>query len=157
YLLCAKTEAPLRSAGPFVARTVAPSIKDGEAFELVAPKAALAGPLAKTARAAFAALRERWIVSDAAERRDHGGRAPDFGDPVPVIDSVSGVATDVVEILESAAVLRLTAALADASPLVRIELVPDVAGRARDFTNELPVGDLAPLLALPRWVQAAGF
>jgi hypothetical protein len=153
YVVLGAFEEQVISAGPFLARTVAHAIGAGPTLELVAPKESLTGPLARTARASLAALRERLIVADADGRKKHGGREPDFGDPGAVIASISGFGADSIAVLESASEARITATFSEGAPLVRIELSPDPMGAARELTRTLPVGGLDPLLTLPDWVD----
>jgi hypothetical protein len=157
YAIFGPSEALIVSAGSFLARSVAPAIGAGPTLELVAPKESLSGPLSEAARATFGALRERLVVADAAGRRDHGGRAPDFGDPSAVIASVSGLGDGMIAVLGSASEARVTATFSEGTPLVRVELSPDAMGAARDLTRTLPVGSLEPLLTLPDWVDAVLF
>ncbi|HEX4339761.1 MAG TPA: hypothetical protein VH062_27825 [Polyangiaceae bacterium] len=156
HLILGESESAVLVAGPFVATNgVAPS--NGTDVALVAPHAALAGPIATGLAGGFASLRDTWLVADAAARKEHGGRTPDFGDPAAVVRMASAFAEQLVAVLGSAEEARLDVTLTGDAPLCRGELVAGATGRARELTDGLAVGDLEPVRALPGWVEAALF
>jgi hypothetical protein len=155
YLIVARSKEHVRVGGAYVARTLAPSLGEGPVFELVAPAAALRGPLSNALRASVTELREAWKIADVTSRARHGGRAPDYADPEVVMAAVGARLDAVLAVLGTAGDARCTATLLDPAPLVRVELAADRAGAARDLVTELVTSDLQPLTSLPAWTQAA--
>ncbi len=81
HLLIASSSTDLTSLGPYVTRSLpAEPLPDGGAIVASVPRAAIEGVLVPRLDALWATTRSFLAAADAKSRRDHGGRAPDFGD-----------------------------------------------------------------------------
>lgn len=144
----------LRLGGAYVARA-APLPADGDDLELTVPRAALAGVISSSIDRFAAAERAALEAADDANRRLHGGRAPDFGDPAAVIGALSGVSDEIRSLLESTARVHVRATLVEPPFRARVDLEPEAIGATRTFTDTLASGDLSVVAALPASTEAA--
>jgi hypothetical protein len=120
--------------------------------EISASHADLAGPVRALVTRTGEALRRRLEASDAENRARHGGRAPDFADPKPVMAALDMLTEELAAVAASTTRARMIAKL-EPVPTVRVEITPEQRGTARDLMKDLPRGDLSLLRSLPSWVD----
>ena len=133
YLLVAQTRADLLEGGPYAARTLPTAPVPKEELALAVGEAAMNGPM------------KAWMAG-AAKRLDALPAALQ-----QALEPVRGVLESTGDLTSA----RLTAGIGDVSTRVEARLVPRAGTRARTFVDELDVGDLSPLLALPADTLAA--
>ena len=154
-LVLGSDPAVLRDAAGYVASGVPASSATPGSLVLRARKAALVGTVAPALAAGFAEVRDELTAAALLARATHGGRAPDFADPEVVIRSLGAAAESFFELVRSSAELRVSAALLDSAPSLRLEITPEKTGSAAEWVGRAGVGDLTPLLRLPEWSDAA--
>lgn len=152
YLALGSGDEVLRAASADVATAPIPDVSAGAVAEIVASHAALAGPLHDLVSKIGEAARRRLEASDAENRRRHGGRAPDFANPEPVIAALVMLTAGIGGVISSTSRARAFAKL-EPAPSVRVEITPEERGLARDLMRESPRGDLSLLAGLPSWVD----
>ena len=150
YLLVAPSPSPLVAAGPFVARTLPGRPQVAEPLVLSARQPALKGAIVKLLREAWRARAAELKAADRSNRERHGGRAPDFGDPLAALSGVDAAVDAAGAVLEGARELKLIVDPQEAQLELRAELAPEADGPAAELVRELEGADLGPLLELPR-------
>jgi hypothetical protein len=153
-LLLSPNPDALRLGGGYVARSAAMPA-DGDDLELTVPRTALAGVISSSIDRFAVAERAALEAADDANRRLHGGRAPDFGDPAAVIAALSGASDEIRALLESTARVHVRAALVEPPFRARVDLEPEATGATRAFTDALASGDLSVVATLPATTEAA--
>lgn len=149
YLLASNSSEHLVSGGPFVARTLPKRHMPSEPIALVAPKAALSGPIAAQLKQAWADYRARLQASKQRAQARHGGRPADFANPSVALRGASGAVTDLIDVLASAEQLRVVVDPASDHLELRVQLKPGPSGAAQQFVHGMTTGSAQPLLALP--------
>jgi hypothetical protein len=152
YLVLGSGAEVLRGAAADVATAPILDVSAGAVAEIVASHAELDGPLKDLVTKIGEAARRRLEASDAENRLRHGGRAPDFADPEPVIAALGMLTEGIARVVSSTSRVRATVKL-EPTPSLRVELTPEEHGAARDLMKELPRGDLSVLAGLPSWVD----
>ncbi len=151
YLLWAETSDDLVKSGPYVARTLPTRPAEKGQIVMVATRASLAGPLAKRVRDGWAAFRKEKEDEDKKLRQEHGGKAPDFGDPAAALADVDGKVSRVATLLSDLEEARATIDFDNAGVHARLTMKPAADnGPATQEFAAMVTGDTAPLLALPR-------
>lgn len=154
-LLLGTSQAHVLDAARYLARGAVVATQPGPAFVLEARKAALGKILVPAVRTSLGRVMEDLRSADRAARDRHGGKDPDFGDPAPVLQSLSRVGDGWVALLETARMARLSGFLAPTSTMrLRMEIEPDESGAARETMAALPVGSANSLLTLPASTRA---
>ncbi|MBX3182189.1 MAG: hypothetical protein KIT72_09960 [Polyangiaceae bacterium] len=157
YLLIASRREALTLAGPYVARTLPGSPPAKEPIVVTSPKEVLSGTLAKRIREVWKKRREQLEAADVEARKQRDGRAPDFGDPAAAVLGIDGAVSDLAAILEGAEVARLVVRPEAAHLEAELSVVPKATGEAKTLVDEMVVGPLTALGALPRDTAAALF
>jgi hypothetical protein len=121
------------------------------------PKKGLAGPFAGLMRARWKTYRAELEATDRANRQQHGGRAPDFGDPMVALGGVGAIVEGLAGALETSKQAKLVVTPLDERLEAKLELETEPGGKAASALAQMPVGDLAPLLALPKGMDLAIF
>lgn len=151
YLLSGETADDLIRCGPYVSRTLPTRPPEKGHVVVVAPRAALAGPLAKRIRDGWASMRKDKEEQDRKDREAHGGKAPDFGDPTAALADVDTKVSRLAALLGDLEAARATLGLDASGVHVRLDLTPAAGGgpASQEFAA-MVTGDTAPLLSLPR-------
>jgi hypothetical protein len=153
WLVLASDSQTLASAGAYVARRLPSdtSLVSVASFAAIAPASAVAGPVATRLTAAWAATRAWLLDSARTEREAHGGRAPDFTDPVAIVDTVDAVVNDCVGRLVRAGELRIEGDARDDDLRVYVRATPGAASvdLGDGGLSEDGLGDTRPLAELP--------
>lgn len=133
YLLVAQTRADLLEGGPYAARTLPTVQAPKEELVVQVGEAAMSGPV------------KPWLAG-ASKKLDALPAA--LQQPLAPLRSMFESAGDMAS-------ARLTGVIGDVSTRIDVRLVPRAGSGARTFVDELDVGDLSPLLALPADTLAA--
>jgi hypothetical protein len=144
WLLVASDASALASVGPFV-RLRLPSdtaLASSKALSAIVPAAAMRGAIASDASDRWASTRA-WLGERArVEREEHGGRAPDFGDPEAIVATADALVAAGLSGLTHAGDVRLDAEAGDDDVTLDVRtLLPPGAGD--DGASSL--GDTRPL------------
>ena len=155
HVLVAREAEHLTRFGPFVARTLPKRTMPAEGLSAQISKKALAGPLAKAVRARWKAYASELEAQDRKNREKHGGRAPDFGDPLVALRGVGAAVDAVAAALESSKGGKLAVLPRDDRLEAKLEIEAEPGGKAAETIRDMAVGSLAPLLVLPNDVHFA--
>jgi hypothetical protein len=150
YLLAAESAGELAAAGAYVARSLPTRPAPKAPIGLVAREEALKGPIGEGLRRMWRGYAVELEDLDRANRRQHGGRAPDFGDPAAALAGIGSAVDSLAELLAGAKTLELRIAPQAARLDVRVELQAQKQGELAELLRGLTLGDHAPLLALPK-------
>ena len=154
YLVAARSEADLVTLAPYATRTLPGRPVSPHALVVTVTHAALAGAIRDELISSVSTLRGTAVMLDAALRRQHGGRAPDFGDPTAVIDGLDDYARGKIALLADLGGAVVTLDAGDDDVTVEVSLSPGAGPSAKVFDG-LKVGDAAPLLTLSADTEAA--
>ncbi len=154
YLILASTPADLASLAPYATRTLPSRPKSTHALVVSVTHAALAGPLHDRLAAQVAELRASATKLDLSLRAEHGGKAPDLGDPAVVIQALDDAARDRLALLADLATADITLDAGEDDVVVEVRLTPGPGPSARAFAG-LVTGDATPLLTLSADTDAA--
>jgi hypothetical protein len=151
WLLLASSEEDLARLGPYAVRTMPSRAAPVEAGAIVAdvPQSAMAGALGPWLAARWGEIRAWLGAKDEEQRAKHGGRAPDFGDPQPIVEALDGAVRERVALVAQARGARVIVDPGDDE--VHAELTLDPGGdaeSARQLASMVP-GDARPLAASP--------
>jgi hypothetical protein len=152
YLVMGSSVDAVRSAAAHVATAPISEARRGEIAEVAVSHAELAGPIRALVSKIGEEARKRLESSDLEDRARHGGRAPDYADPEPIIAALGLFTDESASVVSSTSRVRATARV-EPAPSVRVELTPEETGPARDLMTALPLGDLSLLTRLPSWAE----
>jgi hypothetical protein len=143
YLVVARSDADLARLGPYAYRSMPVLPHPAETSAVVAQL--MPGALAAYASSSWNDARTWLADRDAEQRAKHGGRAPDFGDPQAILDSVDVVVKRRLGLLADAktATVEIEAGDGDVSADLRLE--PQDADAAAAIMS----GDTRPLADVP--------
>jgi hypothetical protein len=131
--------------GPYAYRTLPTRPLPKADLAATARHAALAGPIRAFVDREWRTVHAFLLDKDAEQRRAHGGRAPDLGDPKALVDELDAIeaayATRVTDMDHADATLVLDADSVHA----RVTLAPPRAGEARSWFDDLRGGPTEPL------------
>lgn len=150
YLLVSTQREPLVEGGPYVVRSLSKQPAPKEPVVVIASKEALAGPIASRIRTAWKKRRDELQELDLSARKARGGRAPDFGDPAAALLGIESAIDDLISILQGSEQAKLIVRPGAAHLEAELEVQPKASGEAKKLIDELPVGKLARIQALPR-------
>jgi hypothetical protein len=148
WLIVANDAAAASAVGPYVARVLGARPPPAEALTVEVRETALRGAVISTLRAKWSESRAA-LSALAAQARKSAGRPADFGDPEAMLLSADERVASLLGLLESSRRLGLTLTSGEGRVTLGVELEPAPGGAAEKVVQSLPVGDLAPLLALP--------
>lgn len=149
YLLVAPATADLEMLGPYVSRTLPQRPLPEGAITADLPRSSVQGILAPAATDAWSGLTTFLLAEDQRARADHGGRAPDFGDPKALVGAVDGLVQKRLTVLRDLDKARVELDVGDDGLSLFTTLTPQASGPARSWVDAMKVGDLAPLTKLP--------
>jgi hypothetical protein len=152
YLLVARSEADLVTLAPYATRTLPTRPPPAHAAVLTVPRGALAGALKDRLTAGIADARGVASMLDETLRKEHGGQAPELGDPGAVIQGLDDLAHQKLAVLDSLDHAEVVLDAGEAALTVEASLVPKVG--QKPFAD-LTTGDASPLMTLSADVQGA--
>ncbi len=153
-LVLGSGEALVASAGPYLSRRGPPSSESGPLMQVEATQVALQRVVVPALRILLARRLEALREDDVRLRKEHAGRAPDFGDPGVLIDACSSGIARALAVLESCHRVRAFLSLAPDTVRLRLEGEPANTGAARDAVAGMTVGSAGSLLDLPESTRA---
>ena len=157
YLLIARASEDLAQLGPYVSRTLPHRAVPAEGAVVVdVPRAAL-GTLVKPK------LEELWsgtkaflLSEDERMRRQHDGRAPDFGDPKAIVAVLDAWISKRIAVVADLEKMRIAIDFGDEGVSIISTMTPlGSGGAAAKWTDAMAVGDSLPIANLPASSAAA--
>jgi len=151
WLLVAPRAADLTSLGPYAFRTM-PTLAappGSSAITVTLPPASLAGPVATRLGRAWEEQRAWLVARDEEQRAKHGGRAPDFGDPRPIIDALDAFARAEIATLAGSKAARVEIDPGDDDVHAEAFVTPGDGDAGASALAAMATGDASPLLKLP--------
>ena len=159
YLLIARRSEDLGRLGPYVTRTLPkrPLPPEGAVvFDM--PRAALGTLLKPRLEDLWGTARIFLLREDERMRRDHGGRAPDFGDPKAIVGAADAWVTRRIAVFGDLEKMRIAVDLVEEGISIVSTMTPaGGGGPAAKWTDAMSIGDVKPLAALPATAAAALF
>jgi hypothetical protein len=151
WLVLASSDEALARLGPYAVRTMPTEAAPAEAGAIVAdvPPSALAGPLSFWLGARWGQTRAWLGARDDEQRAKHGGRAPDFGDPRPLVDALDDAVTRRIALLAGARGARLVVDAGDDEVHVELAVTPGFDAASASQLTAMTPGDTRPLAAAP--------
>ena len=157
YLVVARRSEDLGKLAPYVTRTLPkrPLPADG-AVVFDVPRAAHASVMKPKLDDAWASAKSFLLGEDERMRRNHGGRAPDFGDPKAIVGAADAWVTRRIGIVGDLEKMRIAVDVIEDGVSIVSTMTPAAGGGpATKWTDAMMLGDLAPLGALPATSAAA--
>jgi len=156
WLVLASAEKDFARLGPYAYRTMPTKAAPGSAAMVAT---VLPGALAGTVSAQLSArweMSRAWLAArDEEQRAKHGGRAPDFGDPRPILDAVDVAVKRRIALVTHATAARLELTAQDGDVRADLFLTPGPGEAGAGLVARLHPGDARPLGDLPAEVLAA--
>ncbi len=149
YFVVATDRELLGSVGPYVARTLPRRPLPQHALALRASQHALVSSAVPALRSLWAGFRTLLADRDRAARAEHGGRAPDFGDPAQVILGLDTAAEAALSVLENAQSLEVDLDPEPSRLTLSFALSPAPGSPAQAALTNFAHGNAQALLALP--------
>jgi len=151
WLVLASGEADLARLGPYAVRTMPTKAAPSEVAALVAdvPQAALAGALSSWVGARWGQTRAWLEARDDEQRSKHGGRAPDFGDPRPVVAALDRVVKGRSALLAQARTAHLVIDAGDDDVHAELLVTPGADEASAGLLGSMTPGDARPLDDVP--------
>jgi hypothetical protein len=149
YLVLARNEDDLLRFGPYAYRTVPSHPNPTADARMFAPHEGLVSLRAHLI-SMWDPLKTRLRDQDLSTRAQHGGRAPDYGDPAAIVDALDGALQARLAVLGDLDAAELTLETSGDELHAGLSLVPlPDKGPASQLFDTMLTGDAAPLGALP--------
>ena len=147
WLVLASSQEASASFGPYAVRTMPTKAAPTESAAIVAdvPQSALAGPVPRWLGARWAESRAWLGARDDEQRAKHGGRAPDFGDPRPLVEALDGAVTGRIALLPASRGARVVVDAGDDDVHVELTLTPAGDASSTSAVPAMVPGDALPL------------
>jgi hypothetical protein len=150
FLLVAGDEGALARLGPYAWRTLPTNAPPSSAALVAAvPATALAGPVSAGLASQWKDVRAWLSARDEEERGRHGGRAPDFGDPQPILEGIDAMVSRRLALVAKARSASVEVDVGDDDVRVDLRLRPGAEDAGADIVSAMHGGDTRPLSALP--------
>jgi len=148
YLILAQNDAALERLGPYAYRTLpTKSAPSSGALVVEVPGSALKGPVRARLSSMWDAARADLSRKDDAVRAQHGGRAPDFGDPREILATLDSAVQERLAFVGDLDAARVVADADDAMVHADVTLTPSSGeGPAHVALAAMRPGDALPLL-----------
>ena len=157
YILLARRSEDLAKLAPYVTRTLPKRPLPAEgALVFDVPRAALGAVMKPKLDELWASAKSFLLGEDERMRRNHGGRAPDFGDPKAIVGAADAWVTRRIGVIGDLEKMRIAVDIIEDGVSIVSTMTPAAGGGiATKWTDAMKIGDLAPLGALPATSAAA--
>jgi len=157
YVLVARRSEDLAKLAPYVTRTLPKRPLPAEgAIVFDVPRAALGTVVKPKLDDLWAVAKAFLLAEDEAMRRNHGGRAPDYGDPKAIVAAADSWVTKRIGVVGDLEKMRIAVDVIEDGVSVVSTMTPVAGtGPARKWTDAMKLGDAATLAALPATTAAA--
>lgn len=150
YVVVGKAPEDLEKLAGYTTRTLpARELPKEGALVVDVPRSAVANLLAPKLEGGWNDLKTFLLGQDERMRREHGGRAPDFGDPKPIVGALDAIVGRRIAVFRDLERVRLSFDVDDAAVLMTATLTPVAGdGPAKKWIDGMRVGDAATVLGL---------
>lgn len=149
YLLVGKRPEDLRKLAGYVTRTLPSRPVPTEAAVIEVPRAAIVDRLRPSLGRLWNTAKE-FLLAEDDRMRTEKGRAPDFGDPKAIVESLDGIVQSKLDLLGDLGGIRVAFEVKDDRVAFTATLPPhEGKGRVAAWADSMTTGDAAPFLALP--------
>ena len=155
FLLVATSRADLAHLGPYAYRTLPTRPAPSSPLIVTIPRDSAMGPVTQLVTAKWEGLKADLLAKDDEQRKAHGGREPDLGDPRALVATLDARVKDWLRALTDADHAELTLELPEASLSGELLLFPRGDGPTRKLVDGMNVGDMTQLEAVPDSALAA--
>jgi hypothetical protein len=157
YVLVARRSEDLLKLAPYATRTLPKRpLPSAGAVVFDVPRAALGAVMKPKLEHLWTTAKAFLLAEDEAMRRNHGGRAPDYGDPKAIVGAADTWVTKRIGVVGDLEKMRIAVDVIEDGVSVVSTMTPIAGGGpARKWTDAMKVGDTAPLGALPATTAAA--
>jgi hypothetical protein len=156
YLVLGSSKKAIARAAAFVTRTLPGRTMPEEELVATISHKALAGPVKTRLDQFWQAWKQEREAEDVTMRRQHGGSAPDFGDPTQALADIESKAARFFAILTDLEEARLAIQIRDATYRAVVSMkAASRTGPAATEIGSMSIGGAEPLLSLPASVAAA--
>lgn len=151
YLLLARRSEDLTTLGAYVTRTLPRRrLPEGGSIVLDVGRTALGSLVKPKLEELWSGAKGYLLAEDERMRRDHGGRAPDFGDPKAIVGAVDAWVSRRIAVFGDLEKMRVALDPAEDGISIVTTLTPAAGGGvASKWTDAMKIGDLGPLGSLP--------
>ena len=148
YLLIGSDRRAIEELGPYAYRTLPTKPPSTAALFATATHAGLAGWVHTTLEKRWSGARKFLLDKDEEQRKAHGGRAPDFGDPKPLVAAAGSVVDRYLVALAAMQSAEASVDIDDTGIVLHLDLTPPAGDNpAARWLGELHGGSTAPLVA----------
>jgi hypothetical protein len=147
YFLVARSSEDLKKLGPYAYRSLPKKPAPVHALEAEIPRAAITGKLKERLSQSWTAFKTEKTAQDERDRREHGGRAPDFGDPQAILASIDAVVVHKLGLMADLERAVVDVDVTDEDAEISAAFVPVKNGTASQYVKSMSAGDTAPLFA----------
>jgi hypothetical protein len=156
YLVLASSNKALARSAPFVTRTLPKRAMPEDDLVATIGHKALAGPVKARLDQLWKAWKKDREAEDVTMRKQHGGSAPDFGDPTQALADIESKTDRFFSILGDLEDAQLALHIQDAAYRATLSMkASSRTGPAATEIASMSVGGAEPLLSLPASVSAA--
>lgn len=151
YITVGKLPEDLSKLAAYATRTLpGRTLPKDAAIVADVPRSAVATVLAPKLESAWNDAKGFLLVEDERMRGEHGGRAPDFGDPKAIVAALDAVVGRRIAVFRDLERVRFALDVSDDAVVLNSTLTPVAGdGPAKKWVQGMRVGDAAALLGLP--------
>jgi hypothetical protein len=151
FLVVARSSADLARLGPYASRTLPSRPLPSEGAAVIdVPRAAVDARIRPKLEGLWAAAKHFLLETDEASRREHGGRAPDYGDPKPIVEAIDAIVSRRIAVFGDLERLRVAVDLGEEGAFLVATMTPSgPEGPAAKWIGGMRTGDAAEVLAMP--------
>jgi hypothetical protein len=150
FLVLGRETGDLEKLAPYTYRTLPTRPVPESAVAIDVPGAVVGGALRAALAGQWGSFKAEKLDQDAHMRAQHGGRAPDFGDPRALMESLDAAVQRRLALLGDVKSARITLDVGDDDLRAAVALTPASAdGPAAKALAAMRPGDVAPLLTAP--------
>lgn len=151
FLVVTKRSEDLSAFAPYLTRNLPKAKAPEGAIVAEVPKSAIAQVIKPKLEASWADAKQWLLAEDDRMRKDHGGRAPDYGDPKAIVTALDGLATRRLEVVGDLEKMRLVLEIDDRAATLVATMFPAAGGgAATKWVDGMKTGDAAAVLAMPQ-------
>lgn len=151
YITVGKMPEDLSKLSAYATRTLpGRTLPKDAAIVADVPRSAVATVLAPKLETAWNDAKSFLLLQDERMRGEHGGRAPDFGDPKAIVAALDAVVGRRIAVFRDLERVRFALDVTDDAVVLNSTLTPVAGdGPAKRWVHSMRVGDAAALLGLP--------
>lgn len=150
WMVVAKRAADLPRLAPYVTRTLPTRSLPEGSITIDVPRVAIDKILAPKLDSAWASAKDFLLAQDARMRKEHGGRAPDYGDPQAIVAGLDAIVSGRLAIVHDLDRVRIAIDVGDQDVSMTATLAPAAGGgAATKWVDGMKTGDASAVLRMP--------